>query len=99
MEHLSLGAVRARATEIRLRKICRTRSQDDGTAIRRPEAQSTPNVDRRRGSSGEVVLRVEASYVGYKKKWRRVSASDDGAGDATVEKLSPHRADTLIRCL
>jgi len=34
-----------------------------------------------------MVLRAEAGHVGREEKWRRVSASDDRARDAAVEKL------------
>jgi len=42
---------------------------------------------------------LKNAYLDMKKKWWGVSASDERAGHAQVEKLNPCRADTLVRCL
>ena len=51
------------------------------------EAQSAPHADRRCRSSRKMVFRVEERDAGDEEEWRRISASDERAGDVEVEKL------------
>src|ERR1700690_4361760 len=88
LEFIPLDSVRPAIVEICLREICRARPADHGTAIRGIETQPALNADRQCGPAGEIVFGVEERHAGSEEKWRLVSASDDGAGYAAVEKLN-----------
>src|SRR5215469_17897887 len=86
LELVSLAAVRRRSSEVCLRKIRRARSQDDGRPIRRPEAQSAPDADRRRRPSREMVLSTQAGLARLAPHGR-IPPPYERAGDVEVEKL------------
>src|ERR1700681_698530 len=87
MEPLSLDSLRPRTAEICLRKIRGAGSLHHGAAVRRPEAQSAFNADRRRPPSCEVVLRLKERDAGNEAAWGRDSPSDERPSDFEVEKL------------
>src|ERR1700730_14393509 len=87
MEPLSLDSLWPRTAEICLRKIRGAGSPHHGAAVRRPEAQSAFDADRRRRPPCEVVLRLKERDAGNKQKGGRVSPSDEWASDFEVEKL------------
>src|SRR5258706_2387883 len=97
VEHLSMGAVCARAAEVGVRNVCRAGQPDDGTTVRRPEAQSAPDADRRRRPSSKMVLRAEERVSRHEEEWRGFSASDERAGDVEVEKLVTHKSRNLTK--
>src|SRR5262249_53266899 len=88
LEYFSLGTIRARVTEIRVRKIRRTGPPHYGNSIRRPEAQPAPDADRRRRPSRQMVFRTQAGYARREKDRRRIPPSADWAGNSEVEQLA-----------
>src|SRR6267378_3534440 len=97
VEHLSMGAVCAGTAEVCIRKVCRAGPPDDGTTVRRPEAQPASHADRRRRPACEMVFRVEERLSRHEKEWWGVSASDERSGDAEVEELVTHKSRNLTR--
>ena len=96
-EPILVVSLRRGSAEVRIRKVRRAGSQNDGAAIRRTEAQSAPDADRRRGPPGQMVLPTERGMARLPTHRRSVSAPDDRPGHAEVAELGRINLSTTSR--